>query len=67
MEMKKIKDVQELLMEAITNFVIAEKAGEYCQSENCMGKVHEYFGVLGEYSRMDSPWHSVWAEVIYTC
>ena len=62
-----MKNVKELLMSAITNFVIAEKAGEYCESEHYMGKVHAYFGVLGEYSRMDSPWHAIWAEVIYTC
>ena len=61
------KEKKEALMEAITNFVIAEKAGEYVKSEYCMGKVHEYFGALGEYSRMDSPWHGVWAEIIYTC
>ena len=62
-----MKNVKEALMEALTNYVIAKKAGEYCKSEQYMGKVHEYFGVLGEYFRMDSPWHSVWAEVIYTC
>ena len=65
--MSKEKHVKELLMEAITDFAIAEKAGEYIKSEKYMGKVHEYFGVLGEYSRMDSPWHGIWAEVICTC
>ena len=61
------KEIKEALMEAITDFVIAEKAGEYVKSEYYMGKVHEYFWVLGEFSRMASPWHSVWAEVIYGC
>ena len=61
------KEKKEALMEAITDFVIAEKAGEYVKSEYYMGKVHEYFWALDEYSRMDSPWHSLLAEVIYTC
>lgn len=61
------KRLKELLMAAITNFVIAEKGGEYCYSEYCIGKVNDYFEMLGEYSRIDSPWRGVWAEVIYTC
>lgn len=65
--MSKEKHVKELLMEAITDFAIAEKAREYIKSDVYMGKVHEYFGALGEYARMESPWHSLWAEVIYGC
>ena len=62
MEMKKIKDVKEFLMEAITDFAIAEKAGDHFGSEYYMGLVHAYMSVLCEYARMESPWHSLWRE-----
>lgn len=60
--MKSIKDVKESLMEAITDFAIAEKAGDHFGSEYYMGLVHAYMGVLGEYARLGSPWESFWRE-----
>ena len=41
MTMEKIKDVQGLLMEAMTNFAIAEKAGDCFTSGYYMGRVIE--------------------------
>ena len=60
--MKKIKDVQEALMIAITNFVIAVKAGEDSDRDYNMGLVHAYMYVLGEFARLGSPWVRFWCE-----
>ena len=60
--MKKIKDVQEALMIAITNFVIAVKAGNTAESDYQMGLVHAYMYVLGEFARLGSPWVRFWCE-----
>ena len=60
--MKKIKDVQEALMIAITNFVIAVKAGEDSDRDYNMGLVNAYMYVLGEFARLGSPWESFWRE-----
>lgn len=64
--MKKIKDVKESLLEAITNFVIAEKFGYYMESDYYMGQVHAYFSVLGESSRLNSPWEKLWHKVLHS-
>ena len=61
--MKKIKDVQEALMIAITNFVIAVKAGEDTARDYNIGLVNAYMYVLGEFSRLGSPWYALWCEV----
>lgn len=55
--------IKELLMESITNFVIAEKAGDHFGSGYHMGKVHAYLTVLGEDARIRSPWNSLWRKV----
>ena len=65
MEMKKIKDVQELLMDAMTNYVIAEKAGDHNGLAFYLGVVHTYFTVMGAFSRLSSPWESLWGNVCY--
>ena len=57
------KKIKELLMEAITNFVIAEKAGDHFASGYHMGAVHAYLTALGENARIRSPWHSLWRHV----
>ena len=62
----KIKEAQEALMEALTNFVIAEKAGDHFASGYHMGTVHAYLKALGENARIRSPWHSLWRHV-FTC
>lgn len=62
--MKSIKDVQELLMEALTNFVNAENDETYPGTDYYMGQVHAYFSVLGEYSRLNSPWEKLWHKVL---
>lgn len=49
-------------MIAITNFIIAEKAGDDLGSYYNMGLVHAYMYVLGEFARLGSPWASFWCE-----
>ena len=66
MEMKKIKDVQELLMESLTNFVNAENDETYPGTDYYMGQVHAYLSVLGEYSRLNSPWEKLWHKVLHS-
>ena len=66
MEMKKIKDVKESLLEAITDFAIAEKAEHYMESDYYMGQVHAYLSVLGDYSRLNSPWEKLWHKVLHS-
>ena len=56
--MMKIKDVQEALMEAITNFAIAEKEETYPGTEYYMGQIHAYLSVLDDYTRLNSPWEN---------
>lgn len=56
------KEIKEELMEAITKFVIAVKAGEISDSDYNMGLVHAYMSVLGEFARLGSPWESFWRE-----
>ena len=63
MTMEKIKDVQGLLIEAMTNFAIAEKAGDSFTSGYYMGRVHSYLDVLGGYTMLNSPWYSLWRKV----
>lgn len=64
--MKKIKDVQELLMEALTNFVIAENDETYPGPDYYMGQVHAYLSVLDEYDRLSSPWEILWHKVLHS-
>ena len=64
--MKKIKEVQEALMDAITYFVIAENDETYPGTDYCMGQIHAYFSVLGEYSRLNSPWEKLWHKVLHS-
>lgn len=61
-----VKNVKELLMEAITNFAIAEKSGDHFASGYHMGRVHACLTVLGENARIHSPWHSLW-RVVFSC
>lgn len=56
------KEIKEALMEAITDFTMAVKAGHNSDSDYNMGLVHAYMGVLGEYARLGSPWESFWRE-----
>ena len=56
------KEIKEALMEAITEFSIAVKAGNTAESNYQMGLVHAYMGVLCEYARLGSPWESFWRE-----
>ena len=63
MTMEKIKDVQGLLMEAMTNFAIAEKDGDLFTSGYYMGRVHSYLDVLGGYTMLNSPWYGLWRKV----
>lgn len=60
----KIKEVQEALMEALTNFVIAENDETYPGTDYYMGQVHTYLSVLGDYSRLNSPWEKLWHKVL---
>lgn len=55
--------IKELLMEAMINFVIAEKAGDHFASGYHMGNIHAYLTALGENARIRSPWHSLWRQV----
>ena len=50
-------------MEAMINFVIAEKAGYHFTSGYHMGKVDAYLTALGENARIRSPWNSLWRQV----
>lgn len=61
--MVKQKEVQELLMDAMTNFAIAEKAGDCFTSGYYMGRVHSYLDVLGGYTMLNSPWYGLWRKV----
>ena len=61
--MEKIKDVQGLLMEAMTNFAIAEKDGDLFTFGYYMGRVQSYLDALEGYTMLNSPWHSLWKEV----
>ena len=61
--MKKIKDVKEALMEALTNYVIAEKEEVCMEGDYYMGQVDAYLSVLDEYARLSSPWESLWSKV----
>lgn len=45
------KEIKEALMEAITDFTMAVKAGHNSDSDYNMGLVHAYMGVLGEFAR----------------
>ena len=60
------KEIKEGLMEAITNFVIAENDEMYPGADYYMGRVHVYFSVLGEYSRLNSPWEKLWHKVLHS-
>lgn len=62
----KIKEVQEALMEALTNFVIAENDETYPGTDYYMGRVHSYLDVLGGYTTLNSPWHALWRKVFVT-
>ena len=57
------KEIKDLLMEAIINFAIAEKAGDHFASGYHMGNIHAYITVLGENARIRSPWYSLWRQV----
>lgn len=55
--------IKELLMDAITNFVIAEIDGEYAVAYCYMKRIDAYFRIMGDYSRLKSPWESLWRQV----
>ena len=57
------KTIKELLMDAMTNFAIAEKAGDLFTSGYYMGRVHSYLDVLGGYTMLNSPWYALWRKV----
>ena len=57
------KEIKELLMEAMINFVIAEKAGDHFVSGYCMGRIHSYLDVLDGYTMLNSPWYALWRRV----
>ena len=61
--MRQIKDVQEALMEAITNFVIAKNDETYLGTDYYMGQIHAYLSVLDDHARLSSPWESLWRKV----
>ena len=61
--MVKQKELQELLMEAITNFVIAEEADDHFAAGYYMGNVHAYLTALGEDAKIRSPWRLLWRYV----
>ena len=61
--MMKIKEVQELLMVAMTNYVIAEKVGDHFAAGYCMGRIHSYLEVLGGSTMLNSPWYALWRKV----
>ena len=61
-----MKNVKELLMSAITNYVIAEKEEVCMEGDYYMGQVHAYLIVLGEYSRLNSPWAKLWHKVLHS-
>ena len=65
MTMEKIKDVQGLLMEAMTNFAIAENDETYPGADYYRGQVHAYLSVLDEYARLNSPWEKLWHKVLH--
>ena len=64
--MKKIKEVQEALMDAITYFVIAENDETYPGTDYCMGQIHAYLSVLDVYARLNSPWEKLWHKVLHS-
>lgn len=64
--MKSVKDVQELLMEALTNFVIAENDETYPGTDYYMGQVHSYLSVLDDYAVLSSPWEILWHKVLHS-
>ena len=64
--MKKIKDVQEELMEALTNYVIAENDETYPGTDYYMGQIHAYISVLDDYSWLSSPWEILWHKVLHS-
>lgn len=57
------KTIKELLMDAMTNFAIAEKAGDLFTSGYYMGRVHSYLDVLEGYTTLNSPWYALWRKV----
>ena len=57
------KNVKDLLMDALTYFVIVENAGDHFASGYHMGNIHAYLTALGENARIRSPWHSLWRQV----
>lgn len=61
--MEKIKDEKESLMDAITNFVIAEIDGEYAVAYFYMKRIDAYFRIMGDYSRLRSPLEILWRQV----
>lgn len=60
------KKIKELLIEAITNFAIAENDETYPGTDYYMGQVHAYLSVLDEYARLSSPWENLWHKVLHT-
>ena len=56
------KEIKEALIEAITEFSIAVKAGNTAESDYQMGLAHAYMYVLGEFARLGSPWVRFWCE-----
>ena len=60
------KEIKEALIEAITNFAIAENDETYPEADYYIGQVHAYFRVLGEYSRLNSPWEKLWHKVLHS-
>ena len=60
------KKIKELLMEAITNFVIAENDETYPGTDYYMGQIHAYLSVMDDYARLMSPWENLWHKVLHS-
>ena len=58
------KEVQELLMDAMANFVIAEKNGEYAVAYHYMQKVDALFSITYDEYAMLSLWRQVFASTL---
>ena len=55
--------IKELLMEAMTSYVIVEKAGDHFTAGYYMGRIHSYLDVLGGYVILNSPWYALWRRI----
>ena len=60
------KQIKDALMEAITNFAIAENEETYPGTEYYMGQIHAYLSVMDDYDRLMSPWENIWHKVLHS-